>query len=294
MLVAAIAGVGCSTERLAANTAIDLALRTRPSFAAESELELARAAAATGLKQLEGFMLVTGKRSDLVALLAEGFCGWGAGFVQDAWEVEVLERGGDGAAQVASARSAFARCARYAQWLLPAELAAILEAPEPGASQALARARPRDAAPLYWLVTAHATLLGMTGELRLALLVPRMIAVLRRVVALAPELEHGQARLLLGVLLAVTPVGGDVEEGARQLALARQQSAGKLLIVEVLTARALAVARQDRAQFRALLAGVLRTSPAIWPEQRMSNELAHRMARRYLVFGARWFTAPAR
>lgn len=285
---------GCSAERLAANTAIDLALRAEPAFAAESELGVARAAAATGLKQLEGFLLVTGKRSDLLALLAEGFCGWGAGFVQDAWEVEVLEQGGDGAAQLASARSAFARCARYAQWLLPPALASILEAPEPQASQALARARPRDAVALYWLVTAHATLLGMTGELRLALLVPRMIAVLRQVVALAPELEHGQARLLLAVLLSVTPVVGDVEEGARQFALARQQSQGRLLIVDVLAARALAVARGDRALFRELLVSVVRTSPAIWPQQRMSNELAHRMARRYLVVGERWFSAPAR
>lgn len=285
---------GCNTERLAANTAIDLALRAEPSFAAESELEVARAAAATGLKQLEGFLLVTGKRPDLLALLAKGFCGWGAGFVQDAWEVEVLERGGEGASELASARSAFARCARYAQWSLPAELASILEAPEPAASQALARARPQDAAALYWLVTAHATLLGMTGEVRLALLVPRMITVLRRVVALAPALEHGQAHLLLGVLLVVTPIFGDVEEGARQLALARRQSAGKLLIVDVLVARALAVARQDRAQFRELLAGVVRTSPAIWPEQRMANELAHRMARRYLVVGERWFDARRR
>lgn len=294
-MVAGIAvSLGCNTERLAANTAIDMALRAKSAFGAESDLELARAAAATGLKQLEGFLLVTGKRPDLLTLLAEGFCGWGAGFVQDAWEVEVLERGGQGEAELASARSAFARCARYAQWLLPAELAGILEAPEPAASQALARARPEEAAALYWLVTAHATLLGMTGEVRLALLVPRMIAVLERVVALAPALEHGQARLLLGVLLAVTPVLGDLDEGARQLALARQQTGGRLLIVDVLAARALAVARQDRAMFRELLVRVVQTSPAIWPEQRMSNELAHRMARRYLAVGERWFDARGR
>ena len=283
---------GCSPSQLAAGTAVDLAARTKSSFSQESDLELARAAAPAGLKQLEGFLLVTGKRPDLVRMLTEGFCGWGAGFLQDEWEVAVYERGQDGAELQASARSAFARCAGYAAWQLPGPLARILELTDAEAQAALAAARPAHAAPLYWLVTAHATLLGMTGELGLALRLPRMLAVLRRVIELAPTLEHGQAHLLLGVLLAAAPVGGDVEEGGRQLAQARALTAGRLLVVDVLTARAYAVARGDRALFRRLLIGVLTTPPSIWPEQRLSNELAQRMARRYLRVGDRWFAPP--
>ena len=280
---------GCATEKLAANMAVDLAARTKSSFSQESDLELARGAAASGLKQLEGFLLVTGKRPDLLAMLTEGFCGWGAGFLQDDWEVAVIERGADGAEIAASARSAFGRCARYAAWQLPAPLARILELTDAEAQVALAAARPVDAAPLYWLTAAHATLLGMTGELGLALRLPRMLAVLRRVIELSPTFEHGQAHLLLGVLLSAAPVGGDLEEGGRQLARARALSDGRLLIVDVLTARAHAVARGDRARFVALLTRVLATSPVVFPEQRLSNELAHRMARRYLRLGARWF-----
>ena len=39
---------------------------------------------------------------------------------------------------------------------------------------------------------------------------------------------------------------------------------------------------QDRKLFHDELVKVLQTDPAIWPEQRLANEIAHRRARRYL------------
>jgi len=38
----------------------------------------------------------------------------------------------------------------------------------------------------------------------------------------------------------------------------------------------------DQAFMHAQLKQVLETPPAIWPEQRLANEVAHRRARRYL------------
>ena len=39
---------------------------------------------------------------------------------------------------------------------------------------------------------------------------------------------------------------------------------------------------QDRELFHKTLIEVLQTDPAIWPEQRLANEIAHRRAKRYL------------
>lgn len=285
----AIALAACDPGALAARAAADLTTRTRSAFARESEVELARAAAPAGLKQLEGFLLVAGRRRPLLEALAEGFCGWGAGFLHDEWEREVIERGGDGAALVTSARAALGRCAHYAAWQLRPPLDRIFTLGGGAAADALAAAGRDDAAPLYWLVTAHAALLGMTGELGLALRLPRMLEVLRRVNQLAPALAHGQAHALLGSLLAAAPILGDLDEAARQLALARAVTGGRLLLVDVLAARTLAVARGDRAQFTALLTAVLATSPAELPEARLANELAQRMARRSLRHADHWF-----
>lgn len=296
---AVVAGLGivvlllqgaCDPARFVAVTAADLTSRTRSAFSRESDVELARAAAPAGLKQLEGFLLVSGPRRPLLAALTEGFCGWGAGFLQDDWEREVLERGGDGAEAVASARLALGRCARYAAMQLPPPLARIFETADAvAATRALAGARRADAGPLYWSATAHAALLGMTGELGLVVHVPRLLAVLRRVNQLEPSLAHGQAHALLGVLLASIPFFGDLDAAEREFAAARAVTGGRFLLVDVLAARALAVARGERAQFTALLTRALTTSPAALPEARLANELALRMAKRYLRHGARWF-----
>lgn len=283
--------IACDPARFAAVTAADLTTRTRSAFAAEADVELARAAAPAGLKQLEGFLLVAGPRRPLLAALTEGFCGWGAGFLQDDWERDVLERGGDGAEALASARLALGRCARYAAMQLPPPLAAIFEPSNDAAAAnaALASAHRADAIPLYWLATAHAALLGMTGEISLVVHVPRLLAVLRRVNQLEPALFHGQAHALLGVLLASIPIFGDLAAAEREFSIARAVTGGRFLLVDVLAARALAVARGDRAQFTARLTRALTTSPAALPEARLANELALRMAKRYLRHGARWF-----
>lgn len=293
----------CDPARLAARQAAELVPRTAGAFAQESDVELARAAAPAGLKQLEGFFLVVGPRRPLVLALADGFCGWGAGFIQDEWEREIFE-GRDGDELLASARQALGRCARYAAMALPPGLATLfepaLDSSAPDVSQRLGAARRRDALPLYYLATAYASLLGMTAqapgargpELALLTQLPTLLAVLRRINQLEPGLAHGQAHALYGTLLAALPVFADLDEAERQFAAARAATQHRLLLVDVLAARSLAVARGDRAGFRALLAAALTTPPSSLPEARLVNELAQRSARRLLRHEARFFPAP--
>ena len=63
----------------------------------------------------------------------------------------------------------------------------------------------------------------------------------------------------------------------------------KFLLAKVFYARRYAVAVQDKALFRKALVEVLQTDPAVWPEQRLANEIAHRRARRYLKNEKEWF-----
>jgi hypothetical protein len=46
---------------------------------------------------------------------------------------------------------------------------------------------------------------------------------------------------------------------------------------------------QDKEMFRDQLVQVLQTDPAIWPEQRLANEIAHRRAKRYLKLEKEFF-----
>ncbi|MBK7540140.1 MAG: hypothetical protein IPI49_33260 [Myxococcales bacterium] len=155
---------------------------------------------------------------------------------------------------------------------------------------ALAAARPVDAAPLYWLTAAHATLLGMTGELGLALRLPRMLAVLRQVIELSPTFRRMARPTSCWACCSLRPRWAAISTRAAASSRARGRSATAAcqFIVDVLTARARGGARRPRAS-SPCSARVLSPSPAVFPEQRLAHKPAHRMARRYLRLGARWF-----
>lgn len=288
-----LASSACSVERLAARQTLSLLSRTRPAMEMESDIDLARAATPSGLKQLEGIYLVTGPDPRIVRLLTEAFCGYGAGFIQDDWEAAIA-RGDRARADVLRrhGRAMLGRCAGYAMIWLGERYQGILSVDEDAAAARLAAAGADDARPLFWLATAVSASIGMDpGEPRLGMLLPRVTAILDRVIAIEPAIEGGQALMTLGVIHAAqsAAVGGDPERGRELLEAASEVSEGRLLLPRVMMARIYAVTVRDEALFRRLLVEVLRTSPAIAPEHRLANEIAHRKARRYLAERERWF-----
>jgi hypothetical protein len=84
-------------------------------------------------------------------------------------------------------------------------------------------------------------------------------------------------------------LGGDPARAAAHFRRAAAVTRGRFLLVKVILARRYAVAVQDRALFHRALTEVLATDPAVWPAQRLANEIAHRRARRYLKQEKEWF-----
>ncbi len=292
VLVALGTVLGCSAADLAARQTVSLLARTAPAMAEESDVELVLRAAPAGIKQLEGFWLITGDRR-LAATLAEASCGYG-GLVADAWEEADLagDPAGEAEALRAHARASLARCAAWAVHLLGARGDGLLEAPAADAAARLAGATRADAPSLYWLALAGASILGLDpGDLRVVALEPRLRAILERVIELDPDHALGQAEMLLGILWSSrsAAVGGDPARGARHFARARAVTDGALLLPAVMEARIWAVTTRDAARFDALLREVVRTSPAVLPGQRLANEVAYRKARRYQRARAAWF-----
>jgi hypothetical protein len=75
--------------------------------------------------------------------------------------------------------------------------------------------------------------------------------------------------------------GGD--DGNDHFMRARRLAGERVLNVEVMFARGVAVARKDRALFTSTLERVLAADLRRWPEQRLANEVARKKARRYLT-----------
>jgi hypothetical protein len=126
---------------------------------------------------------------------------------------------------------------------------------------------------------------------------PKAKAMLERI-AVLDEGDNGRdpaKRALPHIGLAMIAValpkvlGGDPALGAAEFQKAMAVTKNKFLLAKVLYARRYAVAVQDKALFRKTLIEVLQTDPAIWPDQRLANEIAHRRARRYLKQEKEWF-----
>jgi hypothetical protein len=77
-------------------------------------------------------------------------------------------------------------------------------------------------------------------------------------------------------------VGGRPDYAASHFQAALRITGGKMLLAKVLWAYRVGIQQNDRKMFHDGLVDVLNTDPAIWSEQRLANEVAHRRARRYL------------
>jgi len=114
---------------------------------------------------------------------------------------------------------------------------------------------------------------------------PKAKALFERVVALDERFHQAGAHMALGMLNTAqgAAVGGNPTLGKQHFERAIQLTEGRFLMPRVLYAMAYGTIQQNRKFFHDALVAVLRTSPAVWPEQRLANELAHRRARRYLA-----------
>ena len=119
---------------------------------------------------------------------------------------------------------------------------------------------------------------------------PKVEAMLERVLALEEEYERGQAHLYLGMLrcLCAPAAGGRPEVGRRHFEKAIAMSEGRNLMAKVELARRYARLMFDRVLHDRLLREVLSADPYA-PDLTLSNVLAQQEARRLLSTSAAFF-----
>ncbi|WP_197722105.1 TRAP transporter TatT component family protein [Sulfuriflexus mobilis] len=119
---------------------------------------------------------------------------------------------------------------------------------------------------------------------------PKIEAMMKRIVALDENYEHGQAHVYLGVLQTRLPasMGGKPEQGRAHFERAISLSAGRNLIAKVELARRYARLVFDRKLHDRLLNEVLETDPKL-PGLTLSNVLAQQQARQLLESATEYF-----
>jgi len=283
-------------ESLAFKSTSKILSRAQPSLQMESDYELAKNAIPGALKTVEGFW-VAGPPDDAAErferILAEGYCQYGTGFVEDDWEQAKFDHN-IAAIEYHNARSTnvFTRCLNFSLKLLgkrwqkqifgtPEEVKKLLD--DTGKKKR------------FEMMYAGAGLGGMVNHnltrIEMISYLGTVQAIMERVVALdakygAPKNKAHAALpwIALGMIHSAKgkAMGGDPEKAKQSFEMALKLTDDKFLLARTLMAYRVGLQMNDRKFFHDNLVKVLETAPSIWPEQRLANEIAHRRARRYL------------
>ena len=114
VVLLAVSPSACNIQKLTVNTTSKVLVKAQPSIKQEPDYEMAARAIPASLKTVEGFHMVDPENERLVKILAEGYCQYATGFIEDEWEVAILDKRFDDAEyQSQRATKAFIRCMGY-------------------------------------------------------------------------------------------------------------------------------------------------------------------------------------
>ena len=292
LVVAATAALaGCDMGAFTVDTTTKVLVRAQPSLNEEADYDLAARAIPGTLKTIEGFWVVH-PNADLTALLSEGFCQYGTGFVEDEWEQAQEKKDFDQMDyQAARATKMYLRCMNYSLRQLGSKWQENIFGTTDQVKDLVGHVSSSKRTPLMWAAVGLASAINMNKDkMALVAQLPTAKAMLLKVVEM--DAVHPPKNLIhaalphvaLGMMYSAAgkDLGGDPVKATEEFKKAMDITGGKFLLAEVFYARRVGVMTQDKKLFESELLKVLQTPPSIWPEQRLANEIAHRRARRYL------------
>lgn len=260
---------GCSTSQLVARGASPLIDHGMVAMNRETDLELARASVPANLKMIEALLLADPGNAAYRVQAAMGFYGYALGFVEpdDRDRAALLYQRARDHGLAALER------AGMTQAMLDGDAAVL--------TQALAKLDARAVPALFWTASSWGKWieLQLDDPARLAEL-PRVEALMQRVLALDETYYHGGAHVFFGVYYGgrAPMFGGDFARAARHFDRAAALSHNRLLWVEVYRARYLLRQMGDRAAFHATLKRVLDAPASVDPDLNLANALARKQA----------------
>lgn len=275
-------GSGCSIKQLAIQTLGDALAGGGATFASDDDPELIKAAVPFSLKLIESLLAESPRHRKLRLAACSGFTQYSYAFVnQESDEVADTDLA---AADVlrARARRLYLRArnhglrglevthANFERWLRENPKAAVHAA---GAG---------DVPLLFWTAAAWGAAISISkDDPALVSDQPMVEALIDRALELEEDFEHGAIHgFLISYEMARQGVPGDAADRARQhFDRAVELSQGRLASPMVSLAEAVAVEKQDKAGFQALLNRALAINPEAAPEWRLQNLVAQRRAR---------------
>jgi TRAP transporter TatT component family protein len=316
-------------EKSAVKTTASILYKSQGALKQESDYDHAARALPGALKTIESFHYAYPEFWRLTSVVAEGYCQYGTGFTEDEWEdAKYIKKDFDQADYIARRATKFyLRCTNYALEWLGGDWAAKMNGPGDAFLAKLRGAGQGQRKAILLAAMGMGSAINMNlDDPDYIAMVSTVQDMLKRIVVMdgdgamfvptdpakkkewdqaafdkryggksgsppADSVERAMPHVALGLMFSTVSeaVGGDPDQGKRHFERAIELTGGKFLLAKVFYARAYGRIRNNREFFRKTLVEVLQTNPAIYPEQRLANEIAHRRARRYLKLEKEWF-----
>ena len=276
---------GCSLKKYAINKIGDTLASGNSVYESDEDIELVGDALPFGLKLMESLLAESPNHRGLLVSACQGFVLYSYAYVD--YEAQLAEDEDLDRARAlrTRARRLYLRAFRYGMRGLEIsypELESSLVA-DPAAAVGVIhnkKKKQQDVPLLYWTAASLGLAISVsTSDAALLARLPEVEAMLDRALDLDESWDAGSLHAIQ-IQLAASKLG-DPDYGAiknhyrRALALSEGKSAG----LYVVFAEAVAVPKQNKAEFRSLLQKALSVDPDENPQTRLVNLLAHRRAR---------------
>lgn len=282
LLGLALALPGCSVRQYALTKTADALAESGSAFASDDDPELIRAAAPFSLKAIESVLADNPNHVGLLTAAARGFTQYAYAFVQQEGEAQEATDIARATQTLERARRLYRRGRDYGLRGLEVSHPGLAAQLQRDARSAVAGTTPSDVPLLYWTAAAWAALINLSKDApQIVAEVPSMQALIDRAAALDEAWDAGAIHTFL---ISYEPA----RQGASGDALARSQAhferalaltEGRQAAPFVALAETVAVGRQDRAQFEALLNQALAVDVDARPQWRLANLVMQRRAR---------------
>jgi hypothetical protein len=246
----------------------------------ETDLQLAREAMPANIKMLEGMLLEAPDNRVLRLYAAEGFYGYGYGFI----EPEDRSR----------AAKLYWRCYKHARISL--QQAGMTIDPETASTDALQKEAARlgkDAVPaMFWSASCLGKWIDLNRDKVTGIAGLGNAAVLmQRVLELDETYYHGGPHIFFGAYYGGRSpmLGGDFARAEKHFQRANEINNDKLLLVNMLKAEYLYRQQLDRDAFHRTLNNIIAASDDLYPEMALVNAIAKQRAARLLEHEDDWF-----
>ena len=266
------AACGTSKTLTVASTASLLEDVAKASFK-QSDLKLVREGMPSYLMLIDGMVEAVPENKQLLITAAQSYASYASGFIQDEDKAYALTL-------YAKARSYALRALEQNGFKNP------LSRPFDDFEDGLQKMAQKDLPYLFWAASCWGGWISLNqGSMEAMAELPRVVAMMKRVLELDEAFYYGGAHLFMGILEASTPriAGGDLNLARDHFLKAIELGEGKFLMAKVYFADYYAKKAFDRELFIATLEDVLGTPADIEVELTLLNSVAHSKARKLIA-----------